>query len=742
MADASDQQRALEQDLRIQQLEATVEALRNERGALIERNRKLSSAPWRAARALKLRADEARAGLQERRSPYRAPALPLSSLPLAPGSAEPRWSPAVDVDGDVRPAALVDPGADAPVTLAWDLDVPAGSAVRGAVALRPGAWELNRGGVDLVVTVAPIGDGAPVATHVVAVDPAARVADRAWLPWRLAIPGAGSFRVTLRVSLSDRAAPDYAWAVVGEPALEVPGLPRRVAAASPGGAPPDTPVATPEIAILLPVHDPEPGLLDRTLASVAAQTSEHWQLCIVDDCSTDPVVRDRLVRAAAEDRRIRLHRHETAKGISGATNAAFAMATAPFVATLDHDDLLAPDAIARASAELAAFPTTDLLYTDNDLLAGDRHRFAAALKPDWSPDLFRACMYTLHLSVYRRSLIEEIGGWRTDFDGAQDHDLVLRLMERTERIRHLPRILAHWRAHAGSAALGELAKPTAYERGRAAVAEHLERTGHAGASVERLPQAGRYRVRYPRTGAAHVRFVPPAGATQHEIDAVLAATRAVLRDGDTVTAVDRGDPPGGATSAAAEGLPEAGVVVLIDGLAVPADADAIDELAGHVEAGAAAAGGLVVDAAGRVVAGGVAFPEGLPVALHVGADPSAADAHSSLTMVTNRLAVAGAVAFPAAAVPAAATSGAPLSLVAGSLAAAARGRVVWSPHARFTADDRTAAALAIWPVAAAVALDRGSRPDPFWNRQRWAAGTGEVVPESVHENPLLDVVDP
>lgn len=736
MADASDQQRALEQDLRIQQLEATVEALRNERGALIERNRKLSSVPWRAARALKLRADEAVAGLQERRSPYRAPAIPLSSLPLAAGSDDPRWSPAVDIDGDVRAAALVDPGADAPVTLAWELDVPAGSAIRGAAALRPGAWERNRGGVDLVVTVSPVGGGAPVATQIVTVDPAARAADRRWLPWRVALPGAGEYRVTLRVALSDGAAPDYAWAVVGEPALEVPGLRRRVAAASHGGAPTDAPTATPEIAILLPVHDPEPGLLDRTLASVAAQTTEHWQLCIVDDGSTDPVVRDRLTRAAAEDGRIRLHRHEAAKGISGATNAAFAMATAPFVATLDHDDLLAPDAIARAAAELAAFPTTDLLYTDNDLLAGERHRFAAALKPDWSPDLFRACMYTLHLSVYRRSVIEEIGGWRSDFDGAQDHDLVLRLMERTERIRHLPRILAHWRAHAGSAALGELAKPTAYERGRAAVAEHLARTGHEGATVERLPQAGRYRVRYPRTGPVHVRLSPPAGATAEEVDAALAATRAVLRDGDTVAATGLG------AAADKRGSPDSGVVVFIDGLATPVDADAIDELAGHVEAGAAAAGGLVVAANGRVLAGGVAFPDGLPVALHVGADPAAPGAHPSLTMVTNRLAVAGAVAFSAAAVPAAATSGAPLALVAGSLAASARGRVVWSPHARFTADERTAAALTRWPVAAAVALDRGARPDPFWNRQRWADGSGEVVPESVHENRLLDVVDP
>ena len=733
MADASDQQRALEQDLRIQQLEATVEALRNERAALIEHNRVLHAHTGLegAARELKSRAKQKLAALRERSSAGEEarPAIPLSSLPLAPGCTPARWSPAIDLAGDVRAGAFVEPGVGAPVELAWDLDLPPRTALSGTIALRPGAWDLNRGGVDLLVTVSRPGAERPEATQVVAVDPGARVVDRRWIPWRLDVPGAGPVRVTLRVALSDGAAPDYAWAVLGEPSLEVPGLAPRAVPLVPDSA--DASVATPVIALLLPVHDPAPGLLDRTLASVAAQTSSSWELCIVDDGSADPVVRDRLARAAAQDERITLQRHDTAQGISGATNAAMALTTAPFVATLDHDDLLAPDAIERAAAELAAYPTTDLLYSDNDLVAGDRHRFSAALKPDWSPDLLRACMYTLHLSVYRRSLVDELGGWRTAFDGAQDHDLVLRLMERTDRIRHLPRILAHWRAHAGSAALGELAKPTAYERGRAAVAEHLARTGHHDATVERLPQAGRYRVRYPRTAPLHVRFVVPSATTAEQTEAALEATRTLLGDGDTVAILE----PDSLSV-------DAGVVLLVDGLSVPADAGALDELAGHVEAGAVAAGGLVVGPDGRVVAGGVAFPEGLPVALHLGADVDADDVHPSLTMVTNRLAVGGAVAFPASAVPAAATTGRPLALVAGSLAAAARGRVVWSPHARFDADAPTAAALVRWPVSAAVALDRGSRPDPFWNPQRWSGGAAEVVPESVHDNPLLDVVDP
>lgn len=726
MSDASEQQRILEQQLRIQELEAAVDTLHSERAALLEQIRELNQHTGLegATRELKWRA-RAKLGALRRRSPGppATPVIPLSTIPAVPAEAPLRWEAAVNIAGDVRPGLLVDP----PYTVSWDVDVPVGTVVEGAIGMRPAVWELNQGGFDLVIEVSAPGSDAPLTTHLVSLDPGARLDDRRWVPWRLEVPGSGARRITLRTAPTGDAAPDYAWAAVGAPGLIVPGLAPRIAPPR-AVEEPDAPLQTPTIAILLPVHDPAPGLLDRTLASVFAQTSASWELCIVDDGSTEQVVRDRLARAAAEDDRVKLHRHDVAQGISGATNAALKLTTAPFVATLDHDDLLAPDAIARAADELAAYPTTDLLYSDNDLVAAERHRFAAALKPDWSPDLLRACMYTLHLSVYRRSLVEDLGGWRSAFDGAQDHDLVLRLMERTQRIRHLPRILAHWRAHGGSAALGELAKPAAYERGREAVAEHLARTGQTGATVERLPQAGRYRVRRPRRGPVHVRFLPAPGATDEQLLVAIDTTRELLRDGDTVAALGPDAP-----------AVDAGVLLLIDGLATPTDADAIDELAGHVEAGAAAAGGLVVDAVGRLVAGGVAFPEGLPVLLHVGADPDADEAHPSLTMVSNRLAVAGAVAFPAGAASAPHDDG-PLSLIARSVAAAARGRVVWSPHARFVAAPELPAPA--WPVGAAIALDRNGRPDPFWNPQRWSGGAAEVVPESVHENQLLDVVDP
>ncbi len=251
--------------------------------------------------------------------------------------------------------------------------------------------------------------------------------------------------------------------------------------------------AAPLISILLPVHNPEPELLKQTVDSVFAQSSGHWELSIVDDASTGGGVAA-ILDGAASDERVTLKRHDRAQGISAATNAALARARGAFVATLDHDDLLAPEAIAAVSARLAVDPNIDVLYTDNDKVAAGV-RFSPSLKPGWSPELLRACMYTLHFSVYRRTLIQEIGGWRSDFDGAQDHDLMLRASERTDRIVHLPQTLYSWRAHAGSAALGELAKPQAYDRGREAVQKHLRRAG-VEASAEALPIAGRFRVAY------------------------------------------------------------------------------------------------------------------------------------------------------------------------------------------------------------------------------------------------------
>ncbi|MBO9534578.1 MAG: glycosyltransferase [Solirubrobacteraceae bacterium] len=648
------------------------------------------------------------------RTAARGRTIGLGALPTSPRAQRPTWRHEQVVGGVERLAISVDP----PTSLRWSLELARPVAVCGWFALRSEAWEAFRDPLELAVRALDE-QGATVAETVVRIQPATRPLDRRWIPWRAELPAVGACTLEL-ATYAPLGSMDYAWAVVGDVRIDLGGSPlaassRMVARSRAwlGSARRRSRPLTPTspIAILMPVHDPPLALLEATIASVLGQTSSAWELCVADDGSRNPVVRARLQELAASDPRVRLVRHDEAGGISAATNAACALASAPYVATLDHDDLLHPEAIASVGAALAADDTIDVLYTDNDLVAGERLRFSAALKPDWSPDLLRAVMYTLHLGVYRRSLVEEAGGWRSAFDGAQDHDLVLRLSERTQRIAHLPKVLAHWRAHGGSAALGELAKPLAYDRGRAAVAEHLERTGLAG-SVERLEWAGRYHVRPERTRPVTVLLPVAADAS------VVEAWSSSVRDDDQVRVVGAG-PGLAAWRDALDGVPDDAVVLIVEAPCVPSGdaAAALDELVGHVEAGAAAAGGLVVDDDARVLAGPVAFPEGLPMGVQVGADADDPSRHPSLTVASNRLAVRGVVALRAQSVrDRSVRQAGSLALAAVTLALGAAGaRVLCSPHARFTATDAGTQMLGRTSISELLALDRGPASDPYWN---------------------------
>ena len=202
------------------------------------------------------------------------------------------------------------------------------------------------------------------------------------------------------------------------------------------------------------------------------QKFTHWELCLVDDGSKNPDVTAMLELHATSDHRIHLKRRQTAGGISAATNAALALANGEYIALLDHDDTLTPDALEPGAAEVAAHPDLDMIYSDEDVV-GDDGKVEHHPKPGWSPEHMSALMYTCHLGVYRRALAIDLGGFRSEFDGCQDYDFVLRLMERTGRIAHIPRILYHWRAHSMSTAGGD-AKPYAYLAQPGAIADHLE----------------------------------------------------------------------------------------------------------------------------------------------------------------------------------------------------------------------------------------------------------------------------
>ena len=235
---------------------------------------------------------------------------------------------------------------------------------------------------------------------------------------------------------------------------------------------------SPVFSVLCPVHDPPVAMLVEAVASVRAQSHPAWQLCLVDDASADPEVIRCLDQLAATDPRIHLQRLPDARGIAGATNAALAAATGDFIALLDHDDALTPDALQLVAGEIAARPELDMIYSD-EAIVRDGAVSEHYLKPGWAPESLCSLMFTSHLGVYRRSLADEIGGFRGEFDGAQDHDFALRISERTSRIAHLPRSVYRWRAHAASTAEGGQVKPYAAVAGRAAVAGHLTRRGIA-----------------------------------------------------------------------------------------------------------------------------------------------------------------------------------------------------------------------------------------------------------------------
>ncbi|MBA2356670.1 MAG: glycosyltransferase, partial [Acidobacteria bacterium] len=202
----------------------------------------------------------------------------------------------------------------------------------------------------------------------------------------------------------------------------------------------------PVISILTPVHDTDPDALRECWQSVTAQLHTRWEWCICDDGSTRADTRQVLnAIAASGDARIRLARLPVSRNISIATNTALASARGDFVALLDHDDTLAPDALYAIARHLRGHPDHDLVYSDEDKLDEVGQRCEPAFKPDWSPDLLRAWMYPCHLTVIRRALLEALGGLRAGFEGAQDYDLWLRACEHTEAIGHVPQVLYHWR---------------------------------------------------------------------------------------------------------------------------------------------------------------------------------------------------------------------------------------------------------------------------------------------------------
>ncbi len=255
----------------------------------------------------------------------------------------------------------------------------------------------------------------------------------------------------------------------------------------------------PTFSIIMPVHDPQLPDLVRAIESAMGQVWPSTELCLVDDASTDAEV---LAYLEVIQKRlgVRYQRLSTNLGIAGATNAAIELASGEFVVFLDHDDELAPHALSVIAQTLHDDPDLDFVYSDHDLVDVDGVRQQVSYKPDWSPELLLSYMYIGHIKVVRRMLAHSLGGLRDGFDGAADFDFMLRLSEHTNRISHIPQVLCHWRAAKDSMALRSDSKSQAFDSGRRAVAEALERRDiHAVAEWPAWAQRARvgvYRVRF------------------------------------------------------------------------------------------------------------------------------------------------------------------------------------------------------------------------------------------------------
>ncbi|HCF30331.1 MAG TPA: glycosyl transferase family 2 [Cyanobacteria bacterium UBA11049] len=265
----------------------------------------------------------------------------------------------------------------------------------------------------------------------------------------------------------------------------------------------------PIISIIMPVFNPPAQFLRQAIDSVLNQIYPYWELCIADDASIEPEIKLILEEYAARDHRIKVVFRNENGHISRASNSAIEIAKGEFIALLDHDDLLTSDALYEAVLLLNRYPQADMIYSDEDKIDEQNRVKDPYFKPNWCPDSFLARMYTCHLGIYRRSLVNQIGGFRVGYEGSQDYDLVLRLTEKTQNIFHIPKILYHWRMHSQSAASSDKAKPYAYQAGEKALIDALHRREEAGKVTTIAGFPGIYTIRYQITDYKLVSIIIP-----------------------------------------------------------------------------------------------------------------------------------------------------------------------------------------------------------------------------------------
>lgn len=254
----------------------------------------------------------------------------------------------------------------------------------------------------------------------------------------------------------------------------------------------------PLISVLMPVYNVGAKWLRDAIDSVRDQVYPNWELCIADDHSSKPHVREILDEFSKKDARIKVIYRDQNGNISAASNSALEILTGQFTALMDHDDLLAPLALYFVAKEINEFPNAEMIYSDEDKISVEGRRFAPTFKSDWAPDLMNSFNLFTHLIVYRTGLLKACR-FRSEFDGSQDYDLALRAVDKVsaENIRHIPRILYHWRTVPGSVALDSEEKSYAHDRARRAITEHLRNKGIIGTAERGISETHRVKYELP-----------------------------------------------------------------------------------------------------------------------------------------------------------------------------------------------------------------------------------------------------
>ncbi|MER3430554.1 MAG: glycosyl transferase family 2 [Blastocatellia bacterium] len=394
----------------------------------------------------------------------------------------------------------------------------------------------------------------------------------------------------------------------------------------------------PLISVLLPVYNIDEPLLRKCIDSVRGQSYENWQLCIADDFSPSPHVRRILEEYAKIDSRINVIFRAENGHISAASNSALELAKGEFTALLDHDDQLSSDAFFWIAREIESAPDVAMIYSDEDKIDRAERRFDPAFKPDWSRDLFYSLNLVTHLSVFRTSVLRQIGGFRLGLEGSQDYDLALRFLEQIDerKIRHVPRILYHWRAISGSVALDGGEKPYAHENARRALRSHFERLGVAvevSGTVNCL-----HRVRYPLPENVRIRVIVAGAESEREIKAfrqtsdVQSAEFLAFKQStwspDDINDVGQDD-----------------VFCFVNAGLMPIGTSWLSELAGFAATpGIGCAGAKIVGSAGETLAGGIVFGSGRAAMAHFGY-PANADGNMFRNKVISNFSAVSAAAF-------------------------------------------------------------------------------------------------